>query len=103
VDPNLETACDFIEAHLGRSRWFAGADITIADFQMSYPIEALLARSADAKRYPRIASTATGFVPARPISAPRRKAVRPSRRSETDCAWFGAGIRDSRTPATCTD
>ncbi len=55
VDPNLKTACDFIEAHLGRSRWFAGADITIADFQMSYPIEALLARSADAKSYPHIA------------------------------------------------
>jgi glutathione S-transferase len=54
IDPNLKTSCDFIEEHLGRNRWFAGPDLTMADFQMSYPVEALLARAADARRYPRI-------------------------------------------------
>ena len=54
IDPNLKNSCDFIEDQLGRHRWLAGPDITMADFQMSYPVEALLARAADAKSYPRI-------------------------------------------------
>jgi glutathione S-transferase len=55
VDPNVETAAAFIEDHLGRHRWFAGADLSMADFQMSYPVEALLTRAIDAKSHPRIA------------------------------------------------
>jgi glutathione S-transferase len=55
VDPNLESAADFIEDHLGRHRWIAGADLSMADFQMSYAVEALLARAMDAASYPRIA------------------------------------------------
>jgi len=54
VDPNLETASAFIDDHLGRHRWFAGADLSMADFQMSYPVEALLSRAADPARYPNI-------------------------------------------------
>jgi glutathione S-transferase len=54
VDPNLKTASDFMEEHLGRHHWFSGADLTMADFQMSYPIEALLTRAADPGGYPRI-------------------------------------------------
>ena len=54
VDPNLKTASDFMEEHLGRHHWFSGADLTMADFQMSYPIEALLTRAADPNGYPRI-------------------------------------------------
>jgi glutathione S-transferase len=55
VDPNLATASSFIEEHLGRHRWYLGQEISIADFQMSFPIEALLSRSTDAARYPHIA------------------------------------------------
>lgn len=51
IDPNVTAARDYIEAHLGRNRWFAGDALTLADFQMSYPIEALLARGV------RVAST----------------------------------------------
>jgi glutathione S-transferase len=54
VDPNLRTASDFIEEHLKSHRWVAGADLSMADFQMSFPVEALLTRAADAARYPRI-------------------------------------------------
>jgi len=54
VDPNLKTASDFMEEHLSRHRWFSGADLTMADFQMSYPIEALLTRAADPGAFPRI-------------------------------------------------
>jgi glutathione S-transferase len=56
VDPNLKTAVDFIDAHLAGHRWFAGDDLSIADFQMSFPVEALLARSAAAADYPHLAA-----------------------------------------------
>ena len=45
VDPNLQSAVAFIEDHLSRHRWFAGDHITMADFQMSFPVEALLSRA----------------------------------------------------------
>ena len=45
VDPNLQAATTFIEAHLSRNRWFAGPDLSMADFQMSFAVEALLARA----------------------------------------------------------
>lgn len=56
IDPNLVTAQQFIEDHLGRNTWFAGDALTMADFQMSYAVEALLARSADAASAPNLAA-----------------------------------------------
>jgi len=56
IDPNLETAAAFIEEHLGRHRWFLGDELSMADFQMSFPVEALLSRSADAADYPHLAA-----------------------------------------------
>jgi glutathione S-transferase len=56
VDPNLSAAFDFIEAHLGKHTWFAGEHITLADFQMSFAVEAALARGADRARYPKLAA-----------------------------------------------
>ncbi|HWJ94418.1 MAG TPA: glutathione S-transferase [Telluria sp.] len=54
IDPNVRTALAFIEAHLATRRWFAGDALTIADFQMSFPVEAALARSAG--DYPNLAA-----------------------------------------------
>ena len=54
IDPNLATALAFMEAHLGTHAWFAGEQISIADFQMSFAVEAALARGADAKKFPRL-------------------------------------------------
>ena len=45
VDPNLQAATAFIEDHLSRNRWFAGRDLTMADFQMSFGVEALVSRA----------------------------------------------------------
>ena len=45
VDPNLRAATAFIEHHLSRHRWFAGPDLSMADFQMSFAVEALLSRA----------------------------------------------------------
>lgn len=49
IDPNLATAREFIDAHLARHRWMAGDAITIADFQMCYPVEMLLARGGSSE------------------------------------------------------
>ena len=45
VNPNLATAAAFLEQHLGEHTWFAGEHLTIADFQMSFAVEALLSRT----------------------------------------------------------
>jgi glutathione S-transferase len=45
VDPNLMAGTAFIEDHLSRNRWFAGEDLSMADFQMSFAVEALMARA----------------------------------------------------------
>jgi glutathione S-transferase len=44
IAPQLETHLGFMESELARAAWFAGADFTAADIQMSYPIEAAQAR-----------------------------------------------------------
>lgn len=54
IDPNLQAALEFIEAHLSRHRWFAGVEISMADFQMSFPIEALASRATGAGGYPHL-------------------------------------------------
>jgi glutathione S-transferase len=51
VEPNLARQLDFMEAELGRSEWFAGAEFSAADIQMSFPVEAAAQRAGlDAKR-----------------------------------------------------
>jgi glutathione S-transferase len=54
IDPNLQAALAFIEDHLAHHQWFAGPELTMADFQMSFAVEALLSRMAGAADYPRL-------------------------------------------------
>ena len=54
VDPNLSTAAQFLDAHLARNRWFAGPNLTTADFQMSFAVEALLSRGRDLAAMPQL-------------------------------------------------
>lgn len=54
IDPNLKSAGEFMDAHLSQNTWFAGEALSMADFQMSFPVEALLTRGADAKAYPHL-------------------------------------------------
>ena len=56
IDPNLKTSMDFMESHLARHTWFAGEQLTLADFQMSFAVAALLARSDAARQCPKIAA-----------------------------------------------
>jgi glutathione S-transferase len=53
VDPQLQLHFDYIESELGKSTWFAGEELTAADIQMSFPLEAGAARLGGGR--PRIA------------------------------------------------
>ena len=56
IDPNLVTALAFIEDHLSRTPWFAGDHLTLADFQMSFAVEAALSRAAQGADFPQLAA-----------------------------------------------
>jgi glutathione S-transferase len=47
IDPNLATHLAFLAEHLGKHAWFAGADFTAADIQMSFPVEGAIARAGN--------------------------------------------------------
>jgi len=55
VGPQIRTHLDFVEQHLAANHWFAGERISGADIQMSFPLEAALARGVIDGRYPQIA------------------------------------------------
>jgi len=44
VQPNIDRQLKFLEAELASRPWFAGAEFTAADVQMSFPVEAAAAR-----------------------------------------------------------
>lgn len=56
IDPNLQTSTAFIEDHLGKHPWFAGDRLTLADFQMSFAVSALMSRADDARRCPNLSA-----------------------------------------------
>ena len=45
IAPQLTRHLDFMEAALAQSVWFAGAEFTAADVQMSFPLEAAVKRA----------------------------------------------------------
>jgi glutathione S-transferase len=57
LDPNINRNLDFMESNLSRSLWFCGDELTAADIQMSFAIEAAAVRS-DLSKFPNIA----GFI-----------------------------------------
>lgn len=54
IDPNVDTALAFMERHLAKHPWFAGDQLTIADFQMSFAVEAALSRGDRTKNFPKL-------------------------------------------------
>jgi glutathione S-transferase len=52
--PNIKRQLDFMEAELGKSEWFAGAELTGADIMMSFPLEAAAQRAGLAASRPRL-------------------------------------------------
>lgn len=47
LNGQIATHADFLEQHLSQNTWFAGAQFSVADIQMSYPVAALLSRSGE--------------------------------------------------------
>src|SRR5262245_8186614 len=54
VLPNIERNMDFMESELGKNEWFAGAQFSAADIQMSFPVEALRVRGGLDEKRPRL-------------------------------------------------
>jgi glutathione S-transferase len=54
VSPNLKNSLAYIESHLASHTWFCGDQLTGADFQMSFPLEASAARGLIGDEYPNI-------------------------------------------------
>lgn len=54
IDPNVAGAVQFMDRHLAQHEWFAGDRLGLADFQMSFAVEAALARSEGAASLPRL-------------------------------------------------
>ncbi len=54
IDPNVNTSLAFMDRHLATHKWFAGDSISVADFQMSFAVEAVLARGSAGSQYPHL-------------------------------------------------
>ena len=54
IEPQIELHLDYLESELGKSTWFAGNELTAADVQMSFPLEAAAARAGLAAGRPKL-------------------------------------------------
>ncbi|MBK1885107.1 MULTISPECIES: glutathione S-transferase family protein [Marinobacter] len=54
IGPMIKTHLDFVEAHLAKNVWFLGNELSAADIQMSFPLEASVARGITGKNRPHI-------------------------------------------------
>jgi glutathione S-transferase len=54
IEPQLTLHLDYMESELGKSEWFAGAEFTAADIQMSFPLEAASVRAGLNESRPRL-------------------------------------------------
>ncbi|GGA11953.1 glutathione S-transferase family protein [Dyella caseinilytica] len=54
VDPQIALHLAYLEGELGKKAWFGGADFSVADIMLSFPLEAAAARGGLAESYPRL-------------------------------------------------
>jgi glutathione S-transferase len=54
IDPQLKLHADFWESELAKTGWFVGSDLTAADVQMSFPLEATDTRAGIDAGYPNV-------------------------------------------------
>ena len=45
IEPQITQHLDYMEAEIGKNAWFAGNEFTAADIQISFPLEAAVARA----------------------------------------------------------
>jgi glutathione S-transferase len=56
LDPQIGSHFMFLEGELAKREWFAGADFTAADIQMSFPLEAAAARAPMVRQMPKLSA-----------------------------------------------
>jgi glutathione S-transferase len=61
INQQIKTHFSFVEQYLSDHTWFAGNAISAADIQMSFPLEAALARGTVDDRYPAIMAYVARF------------------------------------------
>ena len=54
IDPQLKLHLDYLESHLAEQPWFCGESFSVADIQMSFPLEAARARAGLDDSRPRL-------------------------------------------------
>ena len=54
IDPQIKLHLDYMESELAQRAWFAGDEISAADIQMSFPLEAAASRGGLDRRYPKL-------------------------------------------------
>jgi glutathione S-transferase len=54
IEPQIKLHLDYMEGELAKSTWFAGEEMTAADIQMSFPLEAADARGGLAQGRPKL-------------------------------------------------
>jgi glutathione S-transferase len=60
IGPMIKMHLDFVESHLAKNTWFLGDNLSAADIQMSFPLEASVARSITGKNRPSIIALEKG-------------------------------------------
>ena len=61
INDQIQTHFGFVDAHLGSHEWFAGDRISIADIQMSFPLEAAVSRRTIGEDFPHVMSYVKRF------------------------------------------
>ncbi|MEK0364544.1 glutathione S-transferase [Pseudomonas sp. CBC3] len=56
IGPQLKLHLDYMESELSKSPWFAGEEFSVADIQMSFPLEAARARAGLDASYPMLSA-----------------------------------------------
>ena len=54
ITPQIDTHLDYLEAELGKNKWFASNEFSAADVQLSFPLEAAAARGGLGESRPRL-------------------------------------------------
>ena len=54
IEPQIKLHLEYMESELGKSTWFAGNEMTAADIQISFPLEAAEARAGLAQGRPKL-------------------------------------------------
>lgn len=56
TDPQLKLHLDYLDSELGEREWFVGDSLSVADIQLSFPLEAFAARGGLGINYPHLSA-----------------------------------------------